>query len=378
MFRPTARIALRSAAQSSLAPSRTAAGRRFASSSPVNARRSWKSSAVRWGLAAAFIYYYNTSPVFAEQPQHNLLNPNVDAYEDTTGTTSIEELTSRRARQAEKNTSVLKSAADSVSSENASTSVSAGQEHEPHHASSVAALDAELEEEAQSEGAFNPETGEINWDCPCLGGMAHGPCGPEFKEAFSCFVFSTEEPKGMDCIDKFQNMQQCFQRHPDVYKGELEDDEELDAGLEVERQELVNEIAERKRQQREAEPKHRLLEEPTSAPSPVKQTKRAAPKRGEQPAGPQATPAKGESKPAAQPEATSKPPQEEGKVKIHDDETYSPARENIHEGQESKPVSQPRDKAPDEAAVPEAPSAIPAAAHDARRHTGVVPRPDEK
>lgn len=61
-----------------------------------------------------------------------------------------------------------------------------------------------LEEEASQEGAFNPETGEINWDCPCLGGMAHGPCGEEFKTAFSCFVYSTEEPKGMDCIEKFQ------------------------------------------------------------------------------------------------------------------------------------------------------------------------------
>lgn len=61
-----------------------------------------------------------------------------------------------------------------------------------------------LEEEAGQEGAFNPETGEINWDCPCLGGMAHGPCGEEFKTAFSCFVYSTEEPKGMDCIEKFQ------------------------------------------------------------------------------------------------------------------------------------------------------------------------------
>lgn len=61
-----------------------------------------------------------------------------------------------------------------------------------------------LEHEAQEQGAFNPETGEINWDCPCLGGMAHGPCGEEFKAAFSCFVYSKEEPKGMDCIDKFQ------------------------------------------------------------------------------------------------------------------------------------------------------------------------------
>lgn len=63
---------------------------------------------------------------------------------------------------------------------------------------------ADLEEEAGQQGAFDPETGEINWDCPCLGGMAHGPCGEEFKAAFSCFVHSTEEPKGMDCIEKFQ------------------------------------------------------------------------------------------------------------------------------------------------------------------------------
>lgn len=61
-----------------------------------------------------------------------------------------------------------------------------------------------LEAEADQQGAFNPETGEINWDCPCLGGMAHGPCGDEFKAAFSCFVYSKEEPKGMDCIDKFK------------------------------------------------------------------------------------------------------------------------------------------------------------------------------
>lgn len=61
-----------------------------------------------------------------------------------------------------------------------------------------------LEAEADQQGAFNPETGEINWDCPCLGGMATGPCGEQFKAAFSCFVYSQEEPKGMDCIDRFK------------------------------------------------------------------------------------------------------------------------------------------------------------------------------
>lgn len=74
-----------------------------------------------------------------------------------------------------------------------------------------------LEADAASQGAFNPETGEINWDCPCLGGMAHGPCGPQFREAFSCFIYSEQEPKGVDCVEKFKAMQDCFREHPDVY-----------------------------------------------------------------------------------------------------------------------------------------------------------------
>ncbi|KAI4257878.1 MAG: hypothetical protein LQ352_001464 [Teloschistes flavicans] len=81
------------------------------------------------------------------------------------------------------------------------------------------------EAQASQEGAFNEETGEINWGCPCLGGMADGPCGPQFKEAFSCFVFSKEEPKGMDCIDRFKGMQDCFRQYPEIYGGELEEAE---------------------------------------------------------------------------------------------------------------------------------------------------------
>lgn len=80
------------------------------------------------------------------------------------------------------------------------------------------------EEDGASGGAFNPVTGEINWDCPCLGGMAHGVCGSQFREAFSCFVFSEEEPKGINCVEKFKHMQDCFREHPDVYgEGALSD-----------------------------------------------------------------------------------------------------------------------------------------------------------
>lgn len=35
---------------------------------PAQKSRSWKSSAVRWGLAIGVVYYYNTSNLFAEEP----------------------------------------------------------------------------------------------------------------------------------------------------------------------------------------------------------------------------------------------------------------------------------------------------------------------
>ena len=46
-----------------------------------------------------------------------------------------------------------------------------------------------LDMEEGVESAFDERTGEINWDCPCLGGMADGPCGEEFKKAFSALYF---------------------------------------------------------------------------------------------------------------------------------------------------------------------------------------------
>lgn len=64
--------------------------------------------------------------------------------------------------------------------------------------------------------------------------MAYGPCGEQFRAAFSCFVFSKEEPKGVDCIEHFKVMQGCFREHPDVYGSELEDEEgEGGEGVEV-------------------------------------------------------------------------------------------------------------------------------------------------
>ncbi|XP_011504678.1 PREDICTED: mitochondrial intermembrane space import and assembly protein 40 [Ceratosolen solmsi marchali] len=71
-------------------------------------------------------------------------------------------------------------------------------------------------------GLFLPN-GEINWSCPCLGGMATGPCGLEFREAFTCFQKSSNDPKGSDCYEIFKTMQQCMSEYPSLYDNKVTD-----------------------------------------------------------------------------------------------------------------------------------------------------------
>lgn len=276
----------------------------------------------------------------------DLLNPNVDPIDESNETSALDELLSRRSKEAQQNHEAL--AAD--------PSTSPSQDAQNVGGQGV----AELEAEAQGEGAFNPETGEINWDCPCLGGMAHGPCGPEFREAFSCFIYSEEEPKGMECIDKFQGMRDCFQRHPEVYKDELMEDEELDAELEAEKQELVNQIAERRRSDEAAATSgHRLLEEPAPA---SKSSKTLSKDDSTSSAKASVTQA------VADVSATSQnQPQPEARATTDTDVRSEPVRENTIEGQNSDAAksfmsdSVSHDTPPDEGD-----ELVPKAAHDAR------------
>lgn len=184
-----------------------AAPRRLASTaSPADKSRSWKSSALRWGVAVGAVYYYTTSSVFAdeataEKPAFGAAPPSFTAKSesDSTELPTVESVLEERRKQ-----NTPPPAQEPKSKESKPASADAASESAAAPEAAPAGSPADLEEEAGQQGAFDPETGEINWDCPCLGGMAHGPCGEEFKEAFSCFVHSTEEPKGMDCIEKFQ------------------------------------------------------------------------------------------------------------------------------------------------------------------------------
>ncbi|KAJ8257171.1 hypothetical protein GJAV_G00182640 [Gymnothorax javanicus] len=95
---------------------------------------------------------------------------------------------------------------------------------EDHEAPSNAELIAEDPDDPYEEHGLILPNGDINWNCPCLGGMASGPCGEQFKSAFSCFHYSQEEVKGSDCLEQFRGMQECMQRYPELYPQEDEKD----------------------------------------------------------------------------------------------------------------------------------------------------------
>jgi len=66
------------------------------------------------------------------------------------------------------------------------------------------------------------ENGDINWDCPCLGGLGtEGPCVEEFRSAFSCWMFSDAEKEGGErgdnCVDNFFAMSSCMQQNEEFY-----------------------------------------------------------------------------------------------------------------------------------------------------------------
>jgi intermembrane space import and assembly protein 40 len=215
MFRPTSNCLIRGTSLRSLSRTSTAtcaASRRFLSTAkPVQKSGSWKGTAVRWGLAGAAVYYYNTSNVFAEEPACKEIPLQIDGLRGMTNGRTVDIHAPPETNQETETSLTLDTIAKRKEQRDASSSPLDAKVVDQTSTSgplgeggAAPGSPEELEEEAGQEGAFNPETGEINWDCPCLGGMANGPCGEEFKAAFSCFVYSTEEPKGVDCIDRFK------------------------------------------------------------------------------------------------------------------------------------------------------------------------------
>merc|ERR1719400_2135035 len=79
--------------------------------------------------------------------------------------------------------------------------------------------------------------GDINWNCPCLGGMAVGPCGLEFREAFSCFHYSKSEVKGSECLEQFAKLQMCMKDFPELYEEKNKDGGETESSGDAKKEE---------------------------------------------------------------------------------------------------------------------------------------------
>ncbi|XP_060185789.1 mitochondrial intermembrane space import and assembly protein 40 homolog [Lycium barbarum] len=62
-------------------------------------------------------------------------------------------------------------------------------------------------------------------ECPCIAHLRSGPCGNQFSDAFLCFLKSTAEEKGSDCVSPFVALQSCIKANPNAFsKDILEDD----------------------------------------------------------------------------------------------------------------------------------------------------------
>lgn len=149
--------------------------------------------------------------------------------------------------------------------------------------------------------------------------MAHGPCGEQFKAAFSCFVYSKDEPKGVDCIEHFKTMQNCFRDHPDIYGSELEEDE-------------VSESLEGQ----------------------------------DKPIAPEPSPAAAESESAPMPSLSNMESPHGRGEKVSDHTDASPDPEHVRAGKEERAKAATQQVQQDHGPLSESEKAVPKAAHDAR------------
>ncbi|KAK6163030.1 hypothetical protein DH2020_002871 [Rehmannia glutinosa] len=64
-------------------------------------------------------------------------------------------------------------------------------------------------------------------ECPCIAHLRSGPCGVAFSDAFVCFLKSTAEEKGSDCVHPFVALQNCIKANPDAFSNDVLEDEDL-------------------------------------------------------------------------------------------------------------------------------------------------------
>ncbi|KAH0756985.1 hypothetical protein KY290_020478 [Solanum tuberosum] len=63
-------------------------------------------------------------------------------------------------------------------------------------------------------------------ECPCIAHLRAGPCGNQFSDAFLCFLKSTAEEKGSDCVSPFVALQSCIKANPNAFSKDVLDEDD--------------------------------------------------------------------------------------------------------------------------------------------------------
>ncbi|KAL0429194.1 UNVERIFIED_CONTAM: Mitochondrial intermembrane space import and assembly protein 40 [Sesamum radiatum] len=64
-------------------------------------------------------------------------------------------------------------------------------------------------------------------ECPCIAHLRSGPCGVQFSDAFVCFLKSTAEEKGSDCVHPFVALQNCIKANPNAFSDDILEDDDV-------------------------------------------------------------------------------------------------------------------------------------------------------
>ncbi|XP_061342924.1 mitochondrial intermembrane space import and assembly protein 40 homolog [Gastrolobium bilobum] len=89
----------------------------------------------------------------------------------------------------------------------------------PSSLESMLAEAAEYGNQQQTESL--EEKAQQALECPCIADLRSGPCGSQFSEAFLCFLKSTAEEKGSDCVNPFVALQSCIKVNPNALSKDI-------------------------------------------------------------------------------------------------------------------------------------------------------------
>ncbi|XAR53163.1 hypothetical protein NMG60_11021596 [Bertholletia excelsa] len=102
-----------------------------------------------------------------------------------------------------------------------SSSRSVDEHNLPQQPPSMESLVAEAMSYSNEENESLDAKAQKALECPCIAHLRTGPCGSQFSEAFLCFLKSTAEEKGSDCVHPFVALQNCIKVNPDAFSKDI-------------------------------------------------------------------------------------------------------------------------------------------------------------